>query len=212
MCVGTRVAIVGSMINMKKDWSRPLVLIGAWAFLQCGGDTPNTATYSAAEQSAAAARVVGRFESADKSISLEICEGSPSSAAINACQDSFQMQSQGNGKRISDGTTSGLGCGGCPFNGVVLPVRYTVVEDGRTVTEEGVAEYGPDDGTSLNRDEVRIYADATSVGPFVLKNGIIKVLRQRPYDSRDEDAGDSGSEAAGSGAIELLRVGNARCP
>lgn len=191
-----------SMIETKKVWSQVLLVVGAWVFIQCGGETPNTSTYSAAEQSAAAARVLGRFESADKSTSVEICEGSSSSTAINDCQDSYVIASQGNGKRISDGTSKG-GCGGCPFNGVVLPVRITVVQNGVTTTADGVADYGGDDGTSLDRPEVKIYAEGTTVGSFVWKQGVL----QQPSAYRTNASVDAGV----SGDLLLPRTGNATC-
>lgn len=186
------------MFKMKNFSSHALVILSSWLFLQCVGDPENESTYSAQEQSAAAARVIGRFESADKSVSIEICEGSSSSPAIDECADSFQIESKGNGRRIIDETKSSVGCGGCPYNGVVLPIRATLEEGGRASTWDGTANYGSDDGKSLNRPMVDVDLMGNGSESLKLVDGVI----QRSTLFRGERLP----------TVELIRVGDANCP
>ena len=131
-----------------------VVLAGTFLLFHCSSAPGNTAQYAAADQDAEVARATGRFTSADGKYVVEVCEAGRSSPAVNDCQDSYVIQSGGRGERISDGTAGGVGCGGCPFDGVIMPLRATLALDAPPVTYDGIADFGTDDGRSLRRDNV----------------------------------------------------------
>jgi len=135
--------------------ARALPALAVTFFLfHCTSQPERTAVYAASEQDTEVSRATGRFASADGKVVVEVCEAGRASPAVNDCQDSYVIQSGGRGERISDGSAGGVGCGGCPFDGVILPLRATVTRDATPSTYDGIADWGSDDGTSLRRDNV----------------------------------------------------------
>jgi hypothetical protein len=147
-----------------RRFARALPFLATTILLQhCTTTAGNSSQYAPADQDAAVARATGRFASDDGKFVVEICEASKDSPAVSDCQDSYVIQSGGRGTRISDGKSGGVGCGGCPFDGVVLPVRATLQLDAPAATYDGTADWGRDDGSSLQRDSVEYR--------FIMANG-----------------------------------------
>lgn len=180
-----------------------VILAGTFLLFHCSSAPENTAQYAAADQDAEVARATGRFTSADGKYVVEVCEAGRSSPAVNDCQDSYVIQSGGRGERISDGTAGGVGCGGCPFDGVVMPLRATLTLDAPPVTYDGIADFGTDDGRSLRRDNVAydLVAANGNSQPVSLRlrlDGTLEVL--------ESTNGQSSVRAT------LTRAGAAACP
>jgi hypothetical protein len=160
----------------------------AAAILDCAGQ-PNESTYTEVDQDRQVSRVTGRYRDTAGTLTIDVCEDDASSTQVSDCLDSYVLQSGGKGRRISNGDQTGgcgsvAGGGGCPENGVVLPIKGSITEGGATATVfAGLADWGSDDGSSLDRDLTVTMNAGTAGAPTGLRgtlaqDGSLTVTRQ----------------------------------
>ncbi len=153
----------------------------------------NQSTYTPADQDRAVARVTGRFVSGDGATILDLCEAPTSAPLVSSCSDSYVAHSGGRGERISDGVQSGVGCGGCPLDGVVVPLVVALEEGGSRRPLDGIADLGSDDGLPLTRAATLSLSDGGEVGTIGV-DGIVTLTGKN-----------------GAPATKLVRSGDGRC-
>jgi hypothetical protein len=179
------------------------------AAVGCGSDPNHTYVYDPSEQVMVADAFTGRYESADGSVSLSLCEvaGEALYKDGGTCDEPSYVIQSGGGTRLNTGGKVGNGCGGCyPNESVVFIVRVAGTSKEQTVADLGWFDLGEDDGAPLAGRKVsfgwRGWGNSNRL-EFSLDVAEDWAIAWVP---------ESGHDAATESSGRLSRVGDAVCP